>query len=824
MNAVTLQDSEGLDPKEQIANAGESITGAANAETHNALFVARGSAADLGVIVRQESLTMRQLAILLKEAQAKTVAYSFDEISTARAELQRAKASLDEANAQQPHSAATNLETLREAVSDARARVNSMKKTAWITYARFSHARRKLADLTSVTAFVGDADKGARREVLVRQLDEMRCAYILHTSTSHGCEGEERYRLIIPLRTPLNNPRQQYPKLWQWFNSKLGNILDPGAKDPIRLNYMPRVPTGATGHTVICVDDRPWFDALEAVSDASVQESTKQTECVRKEPDPATSEVLSAITSEQESNLRSALQSPGLLQEMGDNGFWSNHIGYALLSLGEKGRELFVWASEQAPGFEPGAPETWWENHETYAPTMDFRHIYKKAGELGWQNPRTCRIANVKDFAVVAETTSRSGFQVTQKGRPISNVSNAARVLANQQSVALTFDEFLDCVMVTWPNEVARVLREDDVTRVQIELQQLGMSSIGPGATRDAMYLVARQNLSNCVTAWLDQLTWDGKRRLSLLLQTGFGTTRTRYHVCAGRNMVIAMVARAYAPGCQLDEALVFEGPQGAYKSSALRIIGGEYFKELTADPNSKDFEHQLRGVWLGEFPELHAMRRADDIARIKQFLTCREDHYRPPYAREMRDYKRRVVLCGTTNEHEWLHDPTGGRRFVPIEVGKVDLNWLRENRAQLFAEAVARYKAGYKYWKYPREEMLEHQQDRAPEDPWTPKVHEYLKGRGEITSSSDVLGDALDIPSDRQNASMTTRVNHILRKLGCVQLTRRRIRGMRKRPWTIPSALAQLPCTVRGVFHQSSLAANEFSIAPEQANFHDLL
>src|ERR1019366_3617763 len=106
-----------------------------------------------------------------------------------------------------------------------------------------------------------------------------------------------------------------------------------------------------------------------------------------------------------------------------------------------------------------------------------------------------------------------------------------------------------------------------------------------------------------------------------------------------------------------VDESLLLEGTQGTRKSSALRIIGGDHFAELTASPNSKDFEQQLQGVWLGEFAELNALRRTEDIARVKQFVTNRVDHFRMPYGRVVSDFPRRTVVCGSTNEECWLHD-----------------------------------------------------------------------------------------------------------------------------------------------------------------------
>ncbi len=63
------------------------------------------------------------------------------------------------------------------------------------------------------------------------------------------------------------------------------------------------------------------------------------------------------------------------------------------------------------------------------------------------------------------------------------------------------------------------------------------------------------------------------------------------------------------------------------------------------------------------------------------------------PFGRLAADHKRTAVIAGTTNNRDWHNDDTGGRRFWIVHVGKVRLDWLREWRAQLFAEANHYYK-----------------------------------------------------------------------------------------------------------------------------------
>lgn len=82
-------------------------------------------------------------------------------------------------------------------------------------------------------------------------------------------------------------------------------------------------------------------------------------------------------------DLRAALAYPPLLKAAASNDVWSE-VGYALLSLGGTGRELFQQFSAQADNFKPGDPEQWWEEHTGQPTRTDYRHIFTLARKLGW--------------------------------------------------------------------------------------------------------------------------------------------------------------------------------------------------------------------------------------------------------------------------------------------------------------------------------------------------------------------------------------------------------------------------------------------------------
>lgn len=193
------------------------------------------------------------------------------------------------------------------------------------------------------------------------------------------------------------------------------------------------------------------------------------------------------------------------------------------------------------------------------------------------------------------------------------------------------------------------------------------------------------------IKEYFSTLSWDGIDRIGGFFTRYCGSPQTEYTIAVAEVMLKAAVARVMRPGIKFDCMVILEGNQGCGKSTMVSILGGEWALEglpQKSDLNHKDVIQQIQGHWIVEVEELAVMRKSD-VDSMKAFLTRTTDKARFAYAREAKEYPRQCIFIGTTNDDEYLLDSTGNRRFLPIEVGQINLPMLAEDRDQIWAQAV---------------------------------------------------------------------------------------------------------------------------------------
>lgn len=352
------------------------------------------------------------------------------------------------------------------------------------------------------------------------------------------------------------------------------------------------------------------------------------------------------------------------------------------------------------------------------------------------------------DFAVVeGEETEiiqddfdwMTGLESDSRGNYLSSAPNINLILAHDQRLKGTFrqNDFDNKRYVFNNLPWRRVHGEEPVKNVDYSGVRNYIETVygiaGSLKIDDSMALEFEKHSYHPIKDYLSGLYWDGTNRVDTLLIEFFGAEDNIYTREAIRKMMVAAVARVYNPGCKFDLVLVLVGPQGTMKSSFIKKLGKKWFSDTFLTVQGKEALEQIQGAWLIEIAELSALRKAE-VEAIKHFISKQEDVFRPAYARTAETYPRQCVFVGTTNESDFLNDPSGNRRFMPIDVHKERVTKkvygdLEPIIDQVWAEAVHLYNKGEQLILSPEAERIAkgEQLKHSKEDDRKGQIEMYL-------------------------------------------------------------------------------------------------
>lgn len=377
----------------------------------------------------------------------------------------------------------------------------------------------------------------------------------------------------------------------------------------------------------------------------------------------------------------------------------------------------------------------------------------------------------------IASRTWKQALAYDEKGRLLPLAGNVMyHMLYNRSiypTVPLSMNEMDGTVhwCVDWMNgSSGEQLSSEHLVAVQCEVYNALRIKVPTNELYTALCAVAAANRFCPARDMVESVEWDGVKRMDVWLSEYCGVAASYTSSIIGRKWLISAIARLFEPGCQADCMLVLRGPQGLGKTSILRALGGEWFTTLSTIAG-KDAMEGIRGKWIVELGELEAMRgRAAES--VKQFISTNKDYYRKPYARAASENPRRCVFAGTTNQDQFISDPTGARRFWVVDVGyKGSPEALERDKRQLLAEAYAAYRAGEKWWFTDDrdESTVSAAAETAQEiDPWYEIIQHFVEGR-ERVKIKDLFED-MEISADRQGTHSVRRAAAVLKELGFAQ------------------------------------------------------
>ncbi|MGB3752748.1 MAG: virulence-associated E family protein [Parerythrobacter sp.] len=647
-------------------------------------------------------------------------------------------------------------------------RAPSKAELPLIKLATFAGDRRSDAMLEQVCGIEGDYDAGqVQPAIAAARLADAGIGGLIYTTPSHR-PGVSRWRVLCPLSQPIA-PAERHA-MGGRLNGAMGGVLAPETFVASQAFYVGAVDGG---EPVQCfVVGGAYIDTVDGIEPIGPPQSSGDRQPLGSLPTVAREHVEAALDEIDPNEL--------------DRETWRN------ITAGYRGA---------GGGREPW--DRWCARYEgnSLADNEKLWRSLEAGTALGWDYLR--RHAPVAAARAAFGTPGKMPIAATVKSEPMAlpppgGTTGGPSLLDVVQTVRdwnlpVALDEFADRYVVTGPLPFERAsaayprpLRDADYSTVQIAFNATGQK-VSKDALRDGVDYVARMNAINPVTDWLNALQWDGATRLGRWLVDYMGAEPEAWCELIGPKFIIGMVARAFQPGCKMDNALVLEGPQGIAKSTALRVLAGEsYFGDQLPNMRDKEALQFIAGLWLVEIGELAALNRSE-VEDVKQFLTARVDRYRPSYGRLAVDRPRSTVFAATTNQTDYLKDSTGNRRWWPVRCGMIDVERLRQDREQLFAEAVARYRAGERWWLTSDEEARAavEQSERTECDPWYDTVNAYCAANiGKMPITMAGILRRLGYNEDRLNSQITRRVAAILRREGFEQ---RRMAGSGARYYAKP-------------------------------------
>lgn len=253
----------------------------------------------------------------------------------------------------------------------------------------------------------------------------------------------------------------------------------------------------------------------------------------------------------------------------------------------------------------------------------------------------------------------------------------------------------------------------DDVARSELALY-MAAHGIKKTETDDVLNVLAKEDAYHPVQCYLNGLKWDGKNHLDNFLahiQVGGPTIiMNGAAVPLGHALITRWALSCVARGLDGDKPtafkpqtpmLVFIGGQGMGKSSLVRWlasgIGYDFHQEGPMNPQSTEDKRSMVTKWIWEVSELGSSLRKADRDATKSFITQEWHTYRKPWGRVNITKPTLCNLVGSINaETGFLDDPTGNRRFFPVELTGINKDYKKAvDVDQLWAQLVYLYRSG---------------------------------------------------------------------------------------------------------------------------------
>lgn len=300
----------------------------------------------------------------------------------------------------------------------------------------------------------------------------------------------------------------------------------------------------------------------------------------------------------------------------------------------------------------------------------------------------------VRKYNLAFKTDSKDRIVVHQ------NTSNVMKLLENHNAFPkVWYNLDTGCMMVGDEPIIADATEMKMANHIQ---HNFGLEKVSHNVVLSCVRALAKSNQRSPMLEWIQEQIWDGKPRLESWLHRLWGVEDTEFASEVGKKWLVAACARLDRPGCKMDWMFItISTVQGVGKTSMPDVLFRGNSLTLYGEQNDKDLHMKIHSALCIGFDEMDSFGKRE-TSFLKAMITTCEDRFRPPYGSSVEIFKRRNVLYGCGNQHDFLrHDPSGYRRYAIVEVKQLlDFSGLQEELGQLWAEAWHEYKMGCKFWE----------------------------------------------------------------------------------------------------------------------------
>lgn len=659
------------------------------------------------------------------------------------------------------------------------------------TYKQFMHAAKdEQSKIKDVGGFVGGFLTNGHRDkssVLYRQLITLDidfshenfwwdftmlfdCAAVIH-STHKSCAEKPRHRLIIPLDREVS--QEEYQAIARKIAGDMNiDLFDQSTFDVNRLMFWPSVSSDSE-YYFECQDGpfleanyvlglyNDWHDTSEWPAASGSDDAIKQ--AIKKQEDPENKKGIVGLFCRAYTIQEAiAIFLSDVYEPAGEGRYtYTNGTTAAGLIVYEDKFAYSHHGTDPAGGrlcnafdlvriHKYGHLDVGREKNE------QDKKSFKAMEELAAKDPQVKKhIAEEKlaeaKFEFAEEIESAEEQDTSWTSELTVNTKGEYENSANNLNVIFQYDLFLKNAfkLNTFDNkryivkslpwrkiDEAEPLRDVDYSGVRNYIECI-YGIVSSQKVDDALALELEKKKFHPVIEYIKSLQWDQTPRIDTLLIDYFGAEDNAYTRAAIRKILCAAVTRVFHPGAKFDTALILVGPQATYKSTFVKKLGRNWFSDTFTTVQGKESFEQIQGAWLIEIAELSGLKKAE-VETIKHYISKCEDSFRPAYGRTVETYKRQCVFFGTTNSKDFLRDPTGNRRFLPVDVRpefatkNVAEELTNEEIDQIWAEAYELYKQGEPLYMTGEEDMLAkiEQHKHSEQDERKGIIEEYLNAK----------------------------------------------------------------------------------------------